>query len=723
MNTLPEFISKRDMRHYWTYLDSEGHSMAIVVRYDEPGKKKRFHQFSLIDNGAWVEGAPTPLPIFGIETLPKRHSNEVVYIFEGEKCAQAAHYLGLPALTSMMGSSQGHLADWAILAGYRHIKKFILVPDNDDPGKKYMQTVFEEVKRACPHAEILICELPINKKGDDLVDWLKEHSSCQPDWNGFVPLNDPYCEYLKVALENRASKFSNPAGEFFYKASTCPVVFNSDPTPIEEVLKDVLPCPSQTLPAVITDWMQEIADQMQIPIDFLAVPFVVYTGSLIGRKRALKLRPGTGWLEFPNLWGILIGRPSVMKSPAMEAMIKPLTALAATALMAFESDCKKYEAAQEAWKIRKRGAEEVYKKSYKNSLEKKRSKGNSNSDSLELVYEDGQQKPKRKRYKTDDPTVEKLGEILIENTQGILLYRDELSGWLRSFEKTGRENDRQFFLESWSGKKDFDVDRIGRGSLHVPSLFLSIFGSIQPGPLSQYVRSTIKGGIGDDGFLQRFQMMVWPDVKPGWELIKCQPLEASQAAVFRIFETLDRLAFEPTGNPVILNFTADAQTVFDEWHKQLELRLRTGSLPSYLEAHFAKYKKLLPALCLIHEHLGADLTNNCPKEVSLESLKNSILWIEYLESHAYRVYESGVNAVPKAARELLKRIQAGDIIEPFSVRDVYYGHHWSGLSTVEEVEEVLDYLTEKGYVACTMLKTGGRSTKKYWVHPKVFEDK
>ncbi len=66
---------------------------------------------------------------------------------------------------------------------------------------------------------------------------------------------------------------------------------------------------------MITIWMQGIADQMQIPIDFLAVPFIVYTGSLIGRKRALELRPNSGWIEFSNLWGMLIGRPSVMKSP------------------------------------------------------------------------------------------------------------------------------------------------------------------------------------------------------------------------------------------------------------------------------------------------------------------------------------------------------------------------------------------------------------------------
>jgi len=719
MTDLPDYISKKNLMFSWHYRDANGAPITIVTRYDEPGKKKRFHQHRCNAEGNWVEGAPTPLPLFGIDSLPKPYSKAVVYIFEGEKCTQAAHNLGVSALTSMMGSSQGHLADWAMLAGYRHIQKFILIPDHDDPGKKYMQTVSEEIKRACPYAEIMVCELPINKKGNDFVDWLKEFPACDPDWNGFSPLDDPYCNYLKAELENYVIKHSCAADEYFCKASVCPVTFIKDPAPIEEVLSDVLPCPSHTLPPAVTNWMQGIANQMQIPIDFLAVPFIVYTGSLIGRKRALKLRQGTNWIEFSNLWGALIGRPSVMKSPAMEAMIKPLTTLASTALKTFESDCKKHEAEQEAWKIRKKGTEEVYKKSYKDSLDKK-NKNKSNA-SLELSYDDPPLKPKRKRYKTDDPTVEKLGEILIENPQGILLYRDELSGWLRSFEKTGRENDRQFFLESWSGKKDFDVDRIGRGSLHVPALFISIFGSIQPGPLSQYVRSTLKGGVGDDGFLQRFQMIVWPDVKNNWELVEGSLLATDQNTAMRAFEALDKLDFDPTGNPVILNFTEEAQKGFDQWQRQLEPRLRSGSLPSHLEAHFAKYKKLLPALCLIHEHLAAAVTDAHPQAISLQSLKNSIMWIEYLESHAHRIYGSGANAVPKSARELIKHIQAGDIAEPFSGRDVYYGHHWSGLAAVEEVEEVLDYLVEKGYLACSMVKTGGRSTQKYWAHPKVYE--
>src|SRR5262249_41559134 len=84
-----------------------------------------------------------------------------------------------------------------------------------------------------------------------------------------------------------------------------------------------------------------------------------------------------------------------------------------------------------------------------------------------------------KRYVTSDATIEKLGEILNENPRGVMIFRDELSGFLRSMERPGHESDRAFFLESWDGTHTkFDFDRIGRGTIHIEALCISILGGI-----------------------------------------------------------------------------------------------------------------------------------------------------------------------------------------------------------------------------------------------------
>ena len=93
-----------------------------------------------------------------------------------------------------------------------------------------------------------------------------------------------------------------------------------------------------------------------------------------------------------------------------------------------------------------------------------------------------------RRYQTSDATVEKLGVLLQQNPTGLLVQRDELTGWLRSLDKQGREGDRSFFLEAWNGNGHFHrLTGSPAVRCFVPALCLSVFGGVQPGPISQYV--------------------------------------------------------------------------------------------------------------------------------------------------------------------------------------------------------------------------------------------
>lgn len=715
MNQLPSIISQNRLRHAWTCFNTAGEKTAIIARYEDSGKKKRFHQYRCNESGNWVEGVETPRPLFGLESLVTANLKDSVYIFEGEKCAAAAQSLGLAAITSIMGSNQAKHADWEVLKQFPGLKKIILVPDQDNPGMKYMQDVSTILNHLLPSSSQTVLELPFSKtdqKGFDLIDWILEQKECPPGWDGFQEIQPPHADYLRQTFTTLAQKKQRNADEYFSKATLCQVEFAGDPEPIKPLIKSVLPCPIATLPDTIARWLKAQAEHMQISDDFLAVPFMVYTGSLIGRKRGLKMRSGTDWSEFPNLWGMLVGRPSVMKSPAMEAALKPLSKLSQQARKVHELQLAEYQKEHQVWKICTKSKEEVFKKKYKSVI------GNNHQPQIDLASEEEPKKPTQKRYKTSDPTIEKIGEVLSENPQGILLDRDELAGWLHSFDKGGRESDRQFYLESWSGKKDFDVDRIGRGSLHIPALFLSIFGSIQPGPLAKYVHSSIHGGAADDGFLQRFSMMVWPDVKSDWELIPAINIESEEEAIFDVYDHLDKLDFNPENGPHLLNFTKEAQEAFNSWQQKLECNLRSNKWPAHLEAHYAKFKKTLPALCLILEHLHDAVRYQYPQTIQLSTFHSAIKWLRYLASHANRIYDSGASIIPEVANRLLAHIRSGDLQPPFTARDIYHGKHWSGLTNQDEVEEVLSYLMDKNYLACEITRTVGRPSKKYCVHPK-----
>ncbi len=124
------------------------------------------------------------------------------------------------------------------------------------------------------------------------------------------------------------------------------------------------------------------------------------------------------------------------------------------------------------------------------------------------------EKPTRKRYIVNDCTIEKLGEILGENPNGIMLYRDEIYGFLKTIEREDRSNDRAFYLECFEGKKRYQFDRIGRGTVDIESTCLAMLGNIQPGVLRPYLNQATCGGAGNDGLISRFQLMVWPDSHP-----------------------------------------------------------------------------------------------------------------------------------------------------------------------------------------------------------------
>ena len=275
-----------------------------------------------------------------------------------------------------------------------------------------------------------------------------------------------------------------------------------------------------------------------------------------------------------------------------------------------------------------------------------------------------------------------------------------------------------------NGTQGYTVDRIGRGTLHIPALCLSVFGGIQPGPLSTYVHAAAKGGIGDDGLLQRFQILVWPDAPSRWRNVDRWPNSAAKDRAYSIFEKLDKLTAEqatavPTYVDTIpaLRFSPEAQEVFNEWRQLLEHRLIGGIEHPALEAHLAKYRSLMPSLALIF-HMITVVDGHPPGPVAVEPTIQAAAWCKYLESHATRLYASLRNPEMESARELLKHIQRGDLRSPFVSRDVYR-KCWTRLASSEEVQRAIDILADFGWVKTESTQTAGRHKTEVYSHPKL----
>ena len=222
--------------------------------------------------------------------------------------------------------------------------------------------------------------------------------------------------------------------------------------------------------------------------------------------------------------------------------------------------------------------------------------------------------------------------------------------------------------------------------------------------------------------MQRFQLAVWPDTGGVWKNVDRWPDAEAKNAVFEIFTRLADLSPEDMGATVpedggvpYLRFSSSAQDEFDTWRTELEHRLRSDSLAPCLESHIAKYRSLVPCLSLVFHCIEGGYG-----PVPVSTLRRAIRWAEYLESHANRIYAGSVHPERHSARELARRIKAGELGTQFVQRDVYQCG-WSGLSSKEEVAGAVKILISLGWLAEREESTSGRPKTWLVVNPAVLD--
>jgi hypothetical protein len=152
----------------WIYNDRDSSEFFRVYRIDLPDGEKQFRPIypDPIKNG-WHIGDPCKdgLPLYHLDELA---AAEVVYVLEGEKCADLVRGLGVTATTSSHGSSGAAKSDWTSLVG----KTVRLIPDHDKVGEGYINDVGAILKGLGVRARVI--RLPVTGDGHDAREWLDE---------------------------------------------------------------------------------------------------------------------------------------------------------------------------------------------------------------------------------------------------------------------------------------------------------------------------------------------------------------------------------------------------------------------------------------------------------------------------------------------------------------------------------------------------------------------
>lgn len=484
-----------------------------------------------------------------------------------------------------------------------------------------------------------------------------------------------------------------------------------DPKPLPSGLSPVDQFDIKFLPAALHAHVLDVADRMQCPPDFVGVSIIVALGATIGRQVGIRPMPKDDWLVTPNLWGMIIGRPGVMKSPAMSEALEPLKRIEAAARQRYQTALKEYSKELQLFELRT--------KAVKSALGRLLA-DNSGADVANLQLPTTPEEPSARRLIASDATYEALGEILAKNPNGVLTYRDEIVALLKTLDREEYAAARGFFLTGWNGNDGYTFDRIIRGHQHIDAICLSVLGSTQPGRIASYIGRAVRGGEGDDGLIQRFNLLVWPDQAPSWRSVDRFPDTAARATAFKIFERCSDLHAagvllrpDDRGGIPFLRFEPAAGDMFVAWRSELEKRVRSGELAPALESHLAKYRKLVPALALINR-----IADGETGDVTTLALERAIRFADYLETHANRVYAAGVQLEVAAAKAIVARIQKGDLADGFTAREIHQ-RGWSNLTDSSQVEAALNLLVDLDHLKDEKIRTAGRPKFIYWINPKV----
>ena len=384
-----------------------------------------------------------------------------------------------------------------------------------------------------------------------------------------------------------------------------------EPEPLADALPDVAQFDLELMPESFRPLVKDVAERMQVPPDFPAVAAIAALAGVTNRRAMIQpKRNDDTWTVVPNLWGGIVAPPGMLKSPVLTCMTQPARAIESEWREAHQAEEQGYQSALELQEEEIKAWRALFQTAAKKNKERP------------AKPESTLAQPVLRRLITSDATFESLHHVLSENPAGLFVIRDELTGWLAGLERQGREQERAFYLECWNGDASFTIDRIGRGSVHVPHACISLFGGIQPARLRDYLADALRDGPSNDGLMQRFQLMVWPDIQPGWRYIDRKPdndaLE-SAASVYRRMTALD------AGNPLRLQFDYPAQTLFEQWLTDLEQRIRGEEVQPAMQAHLAKYRSLMPSLALLFA-----LADGQTERVPISHARLACDWCEYL---------------------------------------------------------------------------------------------
>jgi hypothetical protein len=362
------------------------------------------------------------------------------------------------------------------------------------------------------------------------------------------------------------------------------------------------PFPLDVLPASLADLCRAGAASVQCPVDYFASAALGLAGGVVGLSVGLEVK--SSWVESPCLYLAIVGPPGTKKSPAIRQMSRPLADIDHDLRTQYKEDRKDYEAA-------------------------KRQDRPGTPDEA----------PVQRQLTLDDATREAVADVHSKNPRGLVVVKDELSGWVASLNayRQGKGDDKQFWLSVNSGSL-VKVNRKGSPEpLIVRRPCVAIVGALTPSNLG-----TIRGGNADDGWLDRI-LFSYPEAEaiPGWteEDIPADLIDDWSKAVHRLFSRPPMLDDRGRERPYLIHMDGRAKAIWVEWFNAHKREMADEETPRSLIGPWSKLEGFTARLALILTclHQAYDpIDRGNPRDVDALAMHGATKLCAYFKAHFRR---------------------------------------------------------------------------------------
>ncbi len=348
------------------------------------------------------------------------------------------------------------------------------------------------------------------------------------------------------------------------------------------------PFPLEHFPARLEAFARSVAESHVVDESWAGLPMLAAAGACMGN--AYRLRNKEGYEAPPILWVILVGDSGANKSGPLRVIMDPI-----------EKDVQ-----------------------------------------FDDSRDDDLANPPQPEIQIEDATVEAVAARLSGSPRGLLVYRDEVAAWAKSFGefKAGRGGDEQAWLKFWNGAT-YKIDRKTNDErTRISAAAVSLVGGIQPRVMCRVFDP------------DKFSSGLVPRI-----LVSCPPLRTrfwTERVVnqeerdhwervtgwlrTRPFRYLD--SDEGVYKPWVLNWDKRARAIYVNYFDDLASEYG-GEGDENCRAMLSKAQETTARMALIHHGLLAASygEKEIPQEVGMASVEAGIAWTHWCVHEQRRLYK------------------------------------------------------------------------------------